>query len=95
MKQIVSYFLVTLTIGFVCQTAYAQSNDQKKFAVGVQFSILGINDPHWLSDLSPEGNLALAEDYPMTLIAISLWRRRSISFHGTIERSGLISRVDE
>ena len=55
-----SRFITTALAVFLAgQIGYAQSADQKKFEVGVQFSALGINDPHGLSDLFPRTELGL------------------------------------
>jgi hypothetical protein len=59
MNKIISRLFVALTISFVCHTSYAQSDDHKKFEVGAEFSVLGINDPHGLSDLFPRTELGL------------------------------------
>ena len=59
MKKIVIYVLMALTVFLGTQNGYAQSDDQKKFEVGVQFSALGINDPQALSDLFPRTELGI------------------------------------
>ena len=59
MKKTVIHVLTAVTIFFAGQNGYAQYEDQKKFEVGAQFSVLGINDPQGLNDIFPRTELGM------------------------------------
>ena len=57
MKIIIFCLLILLMVVLAGQKIWAQSDDQKRFEIGAQFSVLGINDPHGLNDLFPRTEL--------------------------------------
>ena len=59
MKKTVIHVLTAVTIFLAGQNGYAQYEDQKKFEVGAQFSVLGINDPQGLNDIFPRTELGM------------------------------------
>jgi len=59
MKKTVIHVLTAVTIFLAGQNGYAQYEDQKKFEVGAQFSVLGINDPEGLNDIFPRTELGM------------------------------------
>jgi hypothetical protein len=59
MMKTVVLVVTTIMVSFIFQNAYAQYDAQKKFEVGAEFSVLGINDPRGLSDLFPRTELGV------------------------------------
>jgi len=59
MKKTVIHVLTAVTIFLAGQNGYAQYEDQKKFEVGAQFCVLGINDPQGLNDIFPRTELGM------------------------------------
>jgi Outer membrane protein beta-barrel domain len=59
MKKTVIHVLTAVTIFLAGRNGYAQYEDQKKFEVGAQFSVLGINDPRGLNDIFPRTELGM------------------------------------